>query len=85
MTPEAEELRHVTPEMCAVLRYTAAHGCMAKIGEAWLGPARLLERQGLLVLRQCIAGHYAAQLTPDRRGHADLMAFVCGKTVTKLG
>ena len=37
---------------------------MAKIGELWLGPARLLERQGLIVLRRCLAGHYAARLTP---------------------
>jgi hypothetical protein len=64
MTPQAEESKHITPEMCAVLRYTAEHGCMAKIGELWLGPARLLERQGLIVLRRCLAGHYAARLTP---------------------
>ena len=64
MTSQAEELKHVTPEMCAVLRYTAEHGCMAKIGEPWLGPARLLERQGLIVLWRCLAGHYAARLTP---------------------
>ena len=37
---------------------------MAKIGEPWLGPARLLERQGLIVLWRCLAGHYAARLTP---------------------
>ena len=54
----------LSPEMCAVLRYTAEHGCMAKIGELWLGPARLLERQGLIVLRRCLADHYAARLTP---------------------
>ena len=64
MTSQAEESKHVTPEMCAVLRYTAEHGCMAKIGEPWLGPARLLERQGLIVLWRCLAGHYAARLTP---------------------
>ena len=40
------------------------HGCMAKIGEPWLGPARLLERQGLIVLQHCLSGHYAARLTP---------------------
>ena len=40
MTSQAEESKHVTPEMCAVLRYAAEHGCMAKIGEPWLGPAR---------------------------------------------
>ena len=55
MTPRAEESKHVTPEMCAVLRYTAEHGCMARIGEPWLGPARLLERQGLIVLRRCLS------------------------------
>jgi hypothetical protein len=65
MISEAEESKHVTPDMCAVLQYTAEHGCMAKIGEPWLGPARLLERQGLIVLRRCLAGHYAARLTPD--------------------
>ncbi len=64
MTSQAEESKHITPEMCTVLRYTAEHGCMAKIGEPWLGPARLLERQGLIVLRRCLAGHYAARLTP---------------------
>ena len=64
MTSQAEELKHITPEMCAVLRYTAEHGCMAKIGEPWLGPARLLERQGLIVLQHCLSGHYAARLTP---------------------
>ena len=30
--------KHVTSEMCSVLHYTAERGCMAKIGEAWLGP-----------------------------------------------
>jgi hypothetical protein len=64
MTSQAEESKHVTPEMCAVLRYTAEHGCMAKIGEPWLNPARLLKRQGLIVLWRCLAGHYAARLTP---------------------
>jgi hypothetical protein len=64
MTIQAKESKHVTPEMCAVLQYTAEHGCMAKIGEPWLGPARLLERQGLIVLWRCLAGHYAARLTP---------------------
>jgi hypothetical protein len=37
---------------------------MAKIGEPWLGPARLLEDQGLIVLWCCLDGHYAARLTP---------------------
>ena len=37
---------------------------MAKIAEPWLGPARLLERQGLIVLWCCFAGRYAARLTP---------------------
>ena len=57
MTSQAEESKHITPEMCAVLRYTAEHGCMAS-------PARLLERHGLIVLQHCLAGHYAARLTP---------------------
>jgi hypothetical protein len=35
MTPQTEESKHITAEMCAVLRYTAEHGCMAKIGEPW--------------------------------------------------
>ena len=65
MTSQTEKSKHVTPDMCAVLQYTAAHGCLAKIGGSWLGPARLLERQGLIVLRRCLAGHYAARLTPD--------------------
>jgi hypothetical protein len=64
MPAQPEETKHINPEMCAVLRYTAEHGCMAKIGEPWLGPARLLERQGLIVLQHCLAGHYAARLTP---------------------
>jgi hypothetical protein len=63
MASQLEESKHVTAEMCAVLRYTAEHGCMAKIGEPWLGPARLLERQGLIVLWRCLAGHNAARLT----------------------
>ena len=38
---------------------------MAKIGELWLDPARLLEREGVIVLWRCLAGHYAAaRLTP---------------------
>jgi Arabinose-binding domain of AraC transcription regulator, N-term len=64
MTSQSEASKHVTPEMCAVLRYTGEHGCMAKIGEPWLGPARLLEHQGLIVLWRCLGGHYAARLTP---------------------
>ncbi len=64
MTLQSEVSKHVTAEMCAVLRYTAQHGPMAKIGEPWLGPARLLERQGLIVLWRCLGGHYAARLTP---------------------
>ena len=50
MTSQAEESKHITPEMCAVLRY--------------LGAARLLERQGLIVLQHCLSGDYAARLTP---------------------
>ena len=53
MPAQPEETKHINPEMCAVLRYTAEHGCMAKIGEPWLGPARLLERQGLIALQHC--------------------------------
>ena len=64
MTSQAEESKHVTPKMCAILRYTAEHGCMAKIGEPWLDAACLLECQGLIVLRRCLAGDYAARLTP---------------------
>ena len=64
MTSQAESSKHVTSEMCSVLQYTAARGCMAKIGEPWLGPARLLEGQGLIVLWCCLDGHYAARLTP---------------------
>ena len=62
MPAQPEETKHITREMCAVL--PAEHDCMAKIGEPWLDPARLLERQGLIVLRRCLAGHYAARLTP---------------------
>jgi hypothetical protein len=64
MTSQAESSKHVTSEMCSVLQYTAARGCMAKIGEPWLGPARLLEGQGLIVLWCCLDGQYAARLTP---------------------
>ena len=64
MTSQAEPCQHVTSEMCSMLRYTADHGCMAKVGGPWLGPARLLEGQGLLVLWRCLDGHYAARLTP---------------------
>ena len=83
MTSQAEESKHITPEMCAVLRYTAEHGCMAKIGELWLGPARLLERQGLIVLalpRRSLRGAADA----SRRGGAEHMAVVCGRC-GKLG
>jgi hypothetical protein len=62
MTSQIKE--HVTSEMCSVLQYTAEHGCMAKIGEPWLGPARLLETDGLIVLWRCLDGHFAARLTP---------------------
>ena len=64
MTSQSEGSKHLTPDMCAVLRYTGEYGCMAKIGGPWLGPARLLERQGLIVLWRCLGGHYAARLTP---------------------
>jgi hypothetical protein len=64
MTSQPQASKHVTPEMAAVLRYTAEHGCMAKIGEQWLGPARLLEQQGLIVLWRCLGDHHAARLTP---------------------
>ena len=39
MTSQAKPCQHVTSEMCSVLRYTADHGCMAKVGGPWLGPA----------------------------------------------
>jgi hypothetical protein len=64
MTSQAKPCQHVTSEMCSVLRYTADHGCMAKVGGPWLGPARLLEGQGLIVLWRCLDGRYAARLTP---------------------
>jgi hypothetical protein len=64
MNSHSEASKHVTPEMCVVLRYTAEHGCMAKIGEPWLGPARLLEQQGLIVLWRCLGEDHAARLTP---------------------
>ena len=84
MTSQAEESKHITPEMCAVLRYTAEHGCVAKIGEPWLGPARLLERQGLIVLQHCLSGHYAARLTPAGAEVLRHMAVVC-RRCGKLG
>jgi len=64
MTSQAKACKHVTSEMCSVLQYTAERGCMAKIGEPWLDPARLLERDGFIVLWHCLDGHYAARLTP---------------------
>jgi hypothetical protein len=64
--------------MCALLRYTGEHGCMAKIGEPWLGPARLLEHQGLIVLWRCLGGHYAAAYA-SRGGGAKRMASVRGR------
>ena len=64
MTSQAQASKHVTSEMCSVLQYSAQRGCMAKIGEPWLGPARVLECQGLIVLWCCLDGHYAARLTP---------------------
>ena len=70
MTSQAEESKHITPEMCAVLRY--------------LGPARLLERQGLIVLQHCLSGHYAARLTPAGAEVLRHMAVVC-RRCGKLG
>ena len=64
MPSQAKASKHVTSEMCFVLQYAADRGCMAKIGEPWLGPARLLESQGLIVLSRCLDGHFAARLTP---------------------
>ncbi len=64
MTSQAQASKHITSEMCSVLRYTAERGCMAKIGGRWLGAARLLEAQGLIALWCCLDGHYAARLTP---------------------
>ena len=64
MTSQPKASKHINAEMCSVLQYTAERGCMAKIGEPWLGPARLLEGQGLIVLWCCLDGHYAARLTP---------------------
>jgi hypothetical protein len=54
----------LTPAMWQVLRYTAAHGCAAKIGGPWLEVARLLDREGFLELRDCVGGYCAARLTP---------------------
>jgi hypothetical protein len=70
MTSQAEESKHITPEMCAVLRY--------------LGAARLLERQGLIVLQHCLSGHYAARLTPAGAEVLRHMAVVC-RRCGKLG
>jgi hypothetical protein len=36
MTSQSEASKHVTSEMCSVLRYIAERSCMAKIGEPWL-------------------------------------------------
>jgi hypothetical protein len=58
------EQKALTPAMWQVLRYTAAHGCAAKIGGPWLEVARLLEREGFLELRDCLGGYCAARLTP---------------------
>ena len=77
MTSQAEESKHITPEMCTVLRYTAEHGCMAKIGEPWLGPARLLERA---LPRRSLCGATDA----SRRRGVGHMAVVCGRC-SKLG
>lgn len=64
MSSQAKVSKHITSEMCSVLQYAADRGCMAKIGEPWLGPARLLESEGLIVLWCCLDGHFAARLTP---------------------
>ena len=58
------EQKALAPAMWQVLRYTAAHGCAAKIGGPWLEVARLLEREGFLELRDCLGGYCAARLTP---------------------
>ena len=41
--------KHVTSEMCSVLHYTAERGCMAKIGEAWLGPPAQNAHEGTFI------------------------------------
>ena len=46
MTSQVEDSKHVTPEMCAVLRCTSEHGSMAKIAEPWLGLARAVFSDG---------------------------------------
>ena len=71
MTSQVEDSKHVTPEMCAVLRCTAEHGSMAKIAEQRLGPARLLETSrfncALALLRRSLRGAVDA----GRRGGAE--------------
>jgi hypothetical protein len=49
--------------MWALLRYTAKHCPMAKIGGRWLRPARVLEGRGFIVVSVCVGGCYTARLT----------------------
>jgi hypothetical protein len=58
-----EKLKLFTPDMWALLRYTAKHCPMAKIGGPWLRSARVLERHGLIVVCRCVGGCYSTRLT----------------------
>jgi len=61
---QEEELKRFTPTMWALLRYTAKHCPMAKIGGPWLRSARVLERRGFIIVCRCVGGCYSMRLTP---------------------
>jgi hypothetical protein len=64
MDPAQEtHLKRLKPAMWALLRYTAKHCQMAKIGGRWLRPARVLEGRGFIVVCRCVGGCYSARLT----------------------
>jgi hypothetical protein len=61
---QEEELKRFTPTMWALLRYTAKHLPMAKIGGPWLRSARVLERRGFIIVCRCVGACYSMGLRP---------------------
>jgi hypothetical protein len=57
-------LKRFTPTMWALLRYTAKHCPMAKIGGPWLRSARVLECRGSIIVCRCVGGCCSMRLTP---------------------
>jgi hypothetical protein len=60
---QERHLKRFTPATWALLRYTAKHCPMAKIGGPWLRLARLLQARGFIIVYRCLGGCYCARLT----------------------